>query len=175
MNPALPSLIVITGRPGAGKSTLSHRLARAVRCPLISRDEIKEGRLHTAADVDDREITREVFEAFFTTLEQFLRRRVSLVAEAAFQHKVWQPNLAPLLTLARVRVIICQVPGELALQRRCDRLQSDPDRERFHPDLGLAAAPSAYDPPRLDAPTLDVDTSADYRPGFDEIVSFARG
>jgi predicted kinase len=171
----LPSLIVVTGRPGAGKSTLSHRLARAIRCPLISRDEIKEGRLHTAADADDRQITREVFETFFDSLDQLLRRRVSLVAEAAFQHKVWQPQLVPLLALARVRVIICQVPGELALQRRRDRLQSDPDRERFHPDAGAAAPPSMYDPPRLDVPTLEVDTSADFQPGFDEILAFAIG
>ena len=38
-----PFLIVVTGRPAAGKTTLAHTLAQAIRCPLISRDEIKEG------------------------------------------------------------------------------------------------------------------------------------
>jgi len=40
-------LIVVTGRPGSGKTTLAHTLAKAIHCPLISRDEIKEGLVNT--------------------------------------------------------------------------------------------------------------------------------
>ena len=42
----LPTLIVVTGRPGSGKTTLAHALAREIRCPAICRDEIKEGLAH---------------------------------------------------------------------------------------------------------------------------------
>ena len=42
-----PYLIVVTGRPGAGKSTFAHAFARSAFLPVVSRDEIKEGYVHT--------------------------------------------------------------------------------------------------------------------------------
>ena len=40
---ARPTLIVVSGPPGAGKTTLAHEIARAAGCPAVCRDEIKEG------------------------------------------------------------------------------------------------------------------------------------
>ncbi len=41
--PAGPTLIVISGPPGTGKTTIAHALARDLGCPAICRDEIREG------------------------------------------------------------------------------------------------------------------------------------
>ena len=41
------SLTVVAGRPGSGKTTLAHALARAIRCPAVCRDEVKEGLVHS--------------------------------------------------------------------------------------------------------------------------------
>jgi adenylate kinase family enzyme len=42
-----PTCIIVTGRPGSGKSTLSKKLGRRLCLPVISRDEIKEGYVNT--------------------------------------------------------------------------------------------------------------------------------
>ena len=45
---AAPTLVVVSGPPGSGKTTLAHKIAAAVGCPAICRDEIKEGMVHAA-------------------------------------------------------------------------------------------------------------------------------
>ncbi len=171
-----PALIVVTGRPGAGKTTLAHALARAVRCPAVCRDEIKEGLVRTAGDAGEPglDLQRHATDVFFETLALLLGRGVTIVAEAAFQHGVWVPRLEPLRAIAHVRLVLCEVDPERALTRKDARGLEDPARARFHPE-GRDRAMGSYDPPRLDVPTLRVDASDGYRPAFNTIVEFARG
>jgi predicted kinase len=172
-----PVLIVVAGPPGAGKTTLAYALARAVRYPAVSRDEIKEGLVCTTGEVGEPggDLQRHATDAFFDTLALLLGRGVSVVAEAAFQHKVWAPRLEPLRAVARVRVVLCEISLEQAVSRRLARGSSDPARLRFHPEEpGREGATGRYDPPRLGVPTLRVDTSDGYQPAFETIVEFAR-
>jgi predicted kinase len=181
-----PSLIVVTGRPGAGKSTLASALARAVRCPLLSRDEIKEGLVHSTAELGDPggEAQLRATAAFFEVLTVLLGRGVTVVAEAAFQHHVWAPQLEHLRESARVRLVLCEVPPEVARARHVERGLADPAREQFHHDHVMRVVRAGgdwralpigeYEPPRLDFATLVVDTGEGYRPAFEEIVAFAR-
>lgn len=164
----------MTGPPGAGKSTLARALAPVIRLPTIGRDEIKEGLLHTLGKdhVDSDRVVQEAFETFFDSVALLLDRAVSVIAEAAFQHRLWAPRLERLQTLAQIRIVVCAIDPSLALSRRVDRAQADPERAAFHPDTMLV---NAYDPPRLDLPTLTVETANGYDPGFDAIVEFARG
>jgi predicted kinase len=176
-----PALIVVTGRPGAGKTTLAHALARAVRCPAVCRDEIKEGLLCTSGDAGEPggDLQRHATDAFFDALALLLGRGVTVVAEAAFQHEVWAPRLEPLRAVARVRVVLCEVGPELAGARQVKRGLGDPARARYHSDGPgrdrATESTGSYDPPRLDVPTLPVDTSDGYRPAFEALVEFARG
>ncbi len=170
-----PLLIVVTGRPGSGKTTLAHALAKEVHCPAFCRDEFKEGFVNTVNGSHDAlgsDVNRQIYETFFQAVEWMISKEISLVVEAAFQHKLWAPKLEPLQDLSRMSIVICTIDPLLARSRFTERCLADSTRERFHGDRTVSAAIADYDPLRLSTPTLHVDTTGGYRPGMEEIVSF---
>jgi predicted kinase len=171
-----PTLIVVSGPAGAGKTTLAHEIARAVGCPAICRDEIKEGMVHATPGFvpgPGDELTTRTLPVFFDVLELLLRAGVTAVAEAAFQDRVWRPGLERLQSLARIRIVHCLVGTDVALQRRLRRAEVNPSR-RAHADprRGEPVAHAAFDRVSVDAPWIEVDTTDGYSPGLREIVAF---
>ncbi len=164
-----PSLIVVSGAPGAGKTTLAHTVARGVGCPAVCRDEIREG-MHHAGTADPT--MRRTYDAFFDTLGVLLRAGVSVVAEAAFADRLWRPVLSPLAGLATIRVLRCVTDPAVARDRMRRRL-ADPVRAAHADRELLARPPAAWAPISLAVPTLEVDTTDGYSPGLPAIVAFA--
>jgi predicted kinase len=174
----VPKLIVVTGRPGSGKTTLAHALATSIRCPAFCRDEFKEGLVHTFGErpTPDEHIrlNQQIYETFFQAVELLLRDGITLVAEAAFQHRLWAPKLQPLQEIAQIRLIVCSIDPVLARTRFIQRTMSDPERESYHAG-GVLQLDNAYEPPRLAVPMLTVDTSDGYKPGLERIKEFVAG
>ncbi len=183
----LPMIVVVSGPAGAGKTTLAHALAGLVGCPAVCRDEIKEGMVHASpgyGPADNDAFNRRVFPVFFDVLGVLLRAGVSVVAEAAYQDKLWRPGLdgmagaAGLAALAEVRIVRCAVDGAVARDRVVRRAVENGTR-RAHGDGDLLAAWEggliAFDGFQhidLPVPTVTVDTSDGYRPPLDEVLAF---
>jgi predicted kinase len=174
-------LIVVSGPPGSGKTTLAHRIAAAVGCPAVCRDEIKEGMVQATPDFTparDGDPSRRTNRVFFSVLDQLLRAGVTTVAEAAFQDCLWRPGLEPLQHLAGIRHVHCTVDPEVAFQRSLDRSAENPHR-RAHPDPSPAGAGQylkrlrAFHRIELGAPSVRVDTTDGYQPSLADIVAFA--
>jgi predicted kinase len=176
----LPTLVVISGPPGAGKTTLAHAVARSVGCPAVCRDEIKEGMVHATPGfvpgLGD-ELNLRALPAFFGVLGLLLKAGVTVVAEAAYQVRLWRPGLEPLRGLARMRIVHCRVDADVAFSRRLQRWDEDPLR-RAHENTRQQDATAhtqrhnAFDRVSVDAPWIEVDTTDAYSPGLDEIVAF---
>ncbi|QFG23726.1 AAA family ATPase [Actinomadura sp. WMMB 499] len=180
----LPTLTVVSGGPGTGKTTLAHELAQTLGCPAIIRDEIKQGMVLSTPGYQaggDDPLNHPTLDAFFSVLRTLLSAGVTVVAEAAFQDRLWRPNLEPLTALADLRVIRCTVNAASAHERITRRARESAHRAA-HGDLDLLKAIAngqhsldSWEPIRMDVPTLLVDTTDGYQPTIPNIGAFATG
>ena len=116
-------------------------------------------------------LTQRTFPLFFDVLRLLLEGGVTVVAEAAFQDRLWREGLEPLAGLAELRIVHCVIDSALAAERAGAR-----GTRRAHADPGEAEEwrrfLEAFVRISLSAPAIEVDTSDGYKPGIAEIAAF---
>jgi predicted kinase len=187
-----PLLVLVTGKPGAGKSTLALELSRAQNLgrPLVTRDAIKAGMVETWAFVQPgaartaietdalrSSLVPSSFELFYRTIAAWLEAGTSLIAEYGFDRRS-EPALASVIGLAKTVVVHCEAPDDDAQRRFIDREQRDgkirADRlAAIEEQIATGSDPwTRFEPIALPLPTIRVDTRDGYRPTLAEISAF---
>jgi shikimate kinase len=163
MSPMAPALILVTGPPGAGKSTLAPLLAAQLGVPCISRDTIHEMVFDAWGERDFEAQGKLNWRLFGWMLGQ-VASRTAVVGETPLNHVYSRERLLGLRAalgadVGFVEVFLSGDPAELL--RRVERRATLPDshviKVRFTLDgaRGLLAAP--YEPLLADA--IRVDTT----------------
>ncbi len=126
---ARPLLIVISGRPCTGKTSLGRRLAAECGLPFLSKDAIKEQLFDTLGWEEgepSRDLARASYSVLFYVTEELLRSGTSLIVESNFDARL---SRTPLLEMMRrygaaVFEISCQADPAVLLRRFRERARS---------------------------------------------------
>ena len=180
-----PRLVLVTGAPASGKTTLADRLGPALRLPVLSRDRLKALLADALPEpvAADMALLRHTHVAlFFDLMAYLLAAGPGLVAESALDVGLAPDDLRPALALGDAVNVHCDVAPEVSVRQFSARARQG-ERHRAHDDhahLDLishdATAWGRYrEPPSLGIPVLRIDTTAGYKPTLEKIVEFASG
>jgi predicted kinase len=132
------TVILITGHPAAGKTTLARYLAQELRLPLICKDALKETLLDSIgwhSDEDSRRLSIAAWTLLYEQVEELLRAGVSHVVEANFTPEYADTRWQRLANTYPFRLIQlrCEADGDTLLQRYRDRITTG-ERHPGHVD-----------------------------------------
>ena len=157
----LPLLLVVTGMPSSGKTTVAEGLARRLRLPLIAKDEIKEslydslgaGELSSSAVLGGA-----AYALIFALARTMLDSGVSVIVEANF----FRDQELEFATLPQHRLVQlhCEAPLAVLLERYASRSRhaGHHDVEKME-ELPARFESGAHDALRLPGDLIELDTT----------------
>jgi predicted kinase len=162
-----PLVVVVTGPPASGKSTIADAIARGLPAPLLAKDPIKEA-LFDALGAGDPAWSRRLgiatYGILYLQLEQELRAGRSCVLEANFDHDEASSELRALQQRAPFRAlqIVCTASRDVLLERFVARSDSRHpghiDDERLD-DVVESIDGGRWRALELDGELIEVDTT----------------
>lgn len=169
MNQKQPLLIVVTGSPATGKTTIAESLSEAMRLPLVTKDAIKEelyDNLEGAEPSDSHRLGFVSIRLMHSWARRLLEKDVSLILESNFKRSLSVDDLQELFALSRPVVVQCMAPEEHVLERYVERSEEG-ERHPVHDDANHVAElrtdleHGEYDLRTLGVPSITIDTSGE--------------
>ena len=160
-------IVVVTGPPAAGKSTVAETVGDELRLPLLAKDAVKEALYDSLGwgDVEwSRRLGRAVYPLLFRLLEAQLRAGRSCVVEANFDHDAASERLRRLQARWPFRAlqVVCTGEPEVLLRRyeaRAGTRHPGHFDELRLADVREALGAGRWRALRLEGETVEVDTT----------------
>jgi predicted kinase len=167
-SPTATFVVLISGPPAAGKTSLSMEIAEAMAVPLFTKDEIKERLFDTIgwSDVEwSKKLGGATYELLFWIIERCVSSCVSLVMESTFHPEWHRARLHDLMDRYGFRLIEVHCMAEPdVLAERFRRRQRHPGHrdeeivDTFEEDLAKGAhAALAIGDAMIEVDTTDPD------------------
>lgn len=164
-----PSIMIVTGYPCAGKTTIARRLAEAINYPLLTKDDVKE-RLFDALGCGDRawsdQLSTATYSILFYVLESQVEAGQSVIVEANFRPQSHSDRFARLQRDHDVKLVQIHVSAnadtiEQRLHRRTARKNRHPGHldDALEEELPDKISEGRYDPLEIESECIEVDTS----------------
>lgn len=167
MATAKPSLIIVTGPPAAGKTSIVEGLAASLRLPFFTKDDIKErfadalgaGAYDHAGDLGKGSQLQ-----LIAIASELIRSGHGVVIESFFHRGITEPHLRPLLDSANTVLVHITAEEDVLVEHYAERMD-DPSRHEIHnidgtPDeLRALLAKGMGQPLDLDCPLVVLDTT----------------
>jgi predicted kinase len=135
-----PLLIIVSGPPSSGKTTLAKSVAQKFNLPLITKDSLKEILFDTVG-WKDRKWSQKIGFASFSIMHYFLDLLMitgqSLIIEGNFKTEFESQHILPRLKKYNYKAvqIMCQCEGKILFERFKQRSESG-NRHPGHCDTG---------------------------------------
>jgi predicted kinase len=181
---AAPVLIVVTGSPATGKTTIAESLAERMHLPLLTKDAIKEeiyDSLEDAEPSDSHRIGFVAIQLMHSWAKRLLEKDVSLVLESNFKRSLSVDDLRELFALSRPVIVQCTAPVDEVIKRYVERSEEG-ERHPVHDDanhvdeLRKDLERGEYDLRGLEVPSVTIDTSSwDDKKHVRDVVTRIRG
>jgi predicted kinase len=175
-----PTLVIVSGAPGSGKTPLARSLSQELGLPLFSRDHLKETLLDELSAVDrsaSREIGRAAYALLFQSAGTLIDASIGVIVESNFRRGLSESDLRPLVERAPAVLLHCQTSHDETVRRYLHRAANQ-ERHAGHFDEEAAAdlirdlKTASYEPLDLNIPTLVIDTTDGYSPDLLQIGRF---
>lgn len=168
-----PTLLLVSGAPGSGKTTLAKLLSQKMGLYHIERDRLKFG-VEFGKKTSPQERVNTVVPVYFKILATIIDLGVSCIADGAHFRGKTEKDLTYFRSRAIVLNIHCRTTDAIkrAKERDQERDETNPDWSvDYKPDYEVIYKDTAH-PVNHGYSILEVDCTKDYQPNLDSIVQW---